>query len=178
MSDGAEGKEERNSPDVGGVTAALDALGEHDAELARQLSALLILVADEASRSGRFARALRSALAEQQPARRDQGPGDGSPRSSRRSPTGTRARNRRPAGVLDPFALYADSGEGLLRERLAELDIELLRDIVAEHGMDTDRLAMKWKDPQRVIDRIVDRVSARSAKGSAFRSERSGVDPT
>lgn len=36
-------------------------------------------------------------------------------------------------------------------------------------GEDNDRLAMKWKDEQRVIDRIVDRVTARSAKGSAFR---------
>jgi hypothetical protein len=33
--------------------------------------------------------------------------------------------------------------------------------------MDHDRLAMKWKDPERVIGRIVERVGVRSAKGSA-----------
>ena len=49
------------------------------------------------------------------------------------------------------------------------LDLEQLRDIVAEHGMDHDRLAMKWKDRQRVITRVVERVAARTAKGSAFR---------
>jgi hypothetical protein len=45
-----------------------------------------------------------------------------------------------------------------------------LRDIVAEHGMDNDRLAMKWKDSARVIDRIVERVASRLAKGPAFRA--------
>ncbi|MFG2683889.1 hypothetical protein ACGFYH_34245, partial [Streptomyces sp. NPDC048392] len=49
------------------------------------------------------------------------------------------------------------------------LTLEQLRDIIAEHGMDHDRLAMKWKDPQRVIDRIVERVESRTAKGAAFR---------
>jgi hypothetical protein len=43
--------------------------------------------------------------------------------------------------------------------------LEQLRDIVAEHGMDNERLAMKWKDPQRVIDRIVDRVASRAVRG-------------
>lgn len=40
--------------------------------------------------------------------------------------------------------------------------------------MDHDRLAMKWKDPTRVIDRIVERVVARAAKGSAFRNSAAG----
>lgn len=45
-----------------------------------------------------------------------------------------------------------------------------LRDIVVEHGMDHDPLAMKWNDPARVMDRFVERVAARSANGSAFRT--------
>jgi hypothetical protein len=57
-----------------------------------------------------------------------------------------------------------------LRNRLGSLDLEQLRDILAEHRLDHDRLAMKWKDPARVIDRIVERVAARASKGSAFRS--------
>jgi hypothetical protein len=73
--------------------------------------------------------------------------------------------------VLDPFAVFNDAGEDGLRGRLGELTLDQLRDIVAEHGMDNDRLAMKWKDPARVIDRIVERVAARLAKGSAFRGQ-------
>ncbi len=80
-----------------------------------------------------------------------------------------RGGNRRKPGVIDPFAVFADSGESGLEERLMTLDLEQLRDIVAEHGMDHDRLAMKWKDRQRVITRVVERVAARTAKGSAFR---------
>jgi len=54
--------------------------------------------------------------------------------------------------------------------RPRDVTLDQLRDIVAEHGMDNDRLAMKWKDSHRVIDRIVERVVDRSEKGSAFRS--------
>ena len=41
--------------------------------------------------------------------------------------------------------------------------------MIAEHGMDTDRLAMKWPDPERVVARIVDRVIERATKGDALR---------
>lgn len=35
--------------------------------------------------------------------------------------------------------------------------------------MDHDRLAMKWKNSDRVIERILEKVQTRSTKGSAFR---------
>ncbi|KRF28621.1 hypothetical protein ASG91_08100 [Phycicoccus sp. Soil802] len=87
-----------------------------------------------------------------------------------RSPTRAARSGRRSPGPLDPFAVYADTGESGLRQALATLDLEQLRDVVAEHGMDHDRLAMKWKSPGRVIGRIVERVEAVSSKGFAFRS--------
>lgn len=119
-------------------------------ELAQTLARVTAEVAAEAVRSQRFADALSRAVAAQ--------PVPASRRTGRRAP-----------GVLDPFEIFATSGEAALRERLAELDLEQLRDVVAEHGMDHDRLAMRWKDPGRVIDRIVEKVEARSKKGSAFR---------
>jgi hypothetical protein len=67
--------------------------------------------------------------------------------------------------------VFADSGESGLRDRLTALNLEQLRDIVAEHGMDHDRLAMKWKDSERVMERVIDRVTSRASKGSAFRSQ-------
>jgi hypothetical protein len=65
--------------------------------------------------------------------------------------------------------VYAEVGEVGLRERLSGLQLEQLRDIIAEHGMNTDGLAMRWTKADRVVGRIVDRVVDRAAKGDAFR---------
>jgi hypothetical protein len=48
---------------------------------------------------------------------------------------------------LDPFKILADSGEEMLVSQLAELNLEHLRDVVAQFGMDPGRLVMKWKEP-------------------------------
>jgi hypothetical protein len=69
---------------------------------------------------------------------------------------------------LDPVALAAQ-GEEALRNRLAALTLDQLKDIVADHGMDRDRLVMKWRKPNRVIDRIVEVSISRAHKGDAFR---------
>lgn len=82
----------------------------------------------------------------------------------------TTRRLRRPPAVIDPFEVYANGGETPLREALGKLDVEQLKDVVAEHGMDQAKLALKWKTPERLIDLIVTSVSARSRKGDAFRA--------
>ena len=72
--------------------------------------------------------------------------------------------------MLDPIDL-ARQGEASLREQLAELDLERLLDIVAQYGMDPAKLVMKWKDKERVIERIVETSIARATKGDAFRQD-------
>ena len=141
------------------IQAAAEALSElsneRDTVLARQLARIVTAVAREATRSPRLAKALGAAL---------RNPSDASVAGpAQRS-------HRRPPGVIDPFVIHTEAGEDELRKQLGNLDLEQLRDILAEHRLDHDRLAMKWKDPSRVIDRIVERVAARAAKGSAFRS--------
>ena len=93
--------------------------------------------------------------------------------STRASPLATetlnkRPRNRRAPAVLNPIEIVRE-GEPLLRTRLAALNLEQLRDIVAEHGLDPGKLVMKWRTPERVIDRIVEVSIARSRHGDAFR---------
>jgi predicted DNA binding CopG/RHH family protein len=78
-------------------------------------------------------------------------------------------RNRRKPAPFDPFVVY-EQGESALRIRLAELDLEALKDIVAEHGMDPGKLVLRWKTMDRVLEHIVSTVQARSKKGDAFRS--------
>jgi hypothetical protein len=64
----------------------------------------------------------------------------------------------------------ARQGDEVLREKLRALTLDQLRDIVAEYGMDSGRLVMKWKDIDRVTERIVELALARAIKGDAFRS--------
>ena len=137
------------------TTALQDLATSRDAALAATLARFFTTIAAEAARGPRFSNALARALSEVKV----------------QAGTSTRPKraNRRNPGPFDPFVVYAEGQEAALRDRLAALDLEQLRDIVAEHGMDNDRLAMKWKDPERVIDRIVERVAARASKGSAFR---------
>jgi hypothetical protein len=85
-------------------------------------------------------------------------------------PPGMRRTGRRSPAKLDPFKILADSGEQALMTQLAELDLEELRDIVAQFGMDPRRLAMKWKEARRVREHVVTTTAQRSRKGDAFRA--------
>jgi hypothetical protein len=85
-------------------------------------------------------------------------------------PPGLKRTGRRAPAQLDPFKILADTGESGLRTRLESLDLEELRDIVAQFGMDPRRLVMKWKDLIRVREHIVVTTAQRSRKGDAFRA--------
>lgn len=80
-----------------------------------------------------------------------------------------RRTGRRDAPVLDPFEIYRENPDALAG-RLAELDLEQLRDVVAFYGMDPRRLVMKWKTADRVVTHIAETVQTRSRKGDAFRA--------
>ena len=84
-------------------------------------------------------------------------------------PPGLKRTGRREPAKLDPFKVLAEGGEHALTVRLAELDPEELRDIVAQYGMDPRRLVMKWKDSERLREHIVFTTVQRSRKGDAFR---------
>jgi hypothetical protein len=85
-------------------------------------------------------------------------------------PPGMKRTGRRAPAKLDPFKILADSGEQALMAQLAELNLEELRDVVAQFGMDPRRLAMKWKETQRVREHVVATTAQRSRKGDAFRA--------
>jgi hypothetical protein len=76
---------------------------------------------------------------------------------------------RRKPGAFDPLVVYREDPSKLL-SRLTELNLEQLKDIVAEQGMDRSKLAMKWKTKERLVDLIVTTVESRVRKGDAFRT--------
>ena len=126
-----------------------------------KLLELARVIADQAELDPEFARRVGQVLGMEQPFR------DGSNEAT--SSTG-RPKNRRPPAVLDPVAI-AREGEEVLRSRLHTLSLDELRDIVADYGMDPGKLVMKWKSPERVVDRIVEISLSRAQKGDAFRAD-------
>lgn len=81
-----------------------------------------------------------------------------------------RPSNRRDPAVFDPVSLISEN-EYLLVEKLRSLTDKQLKDIIADYGMDSSKLAMKWKDRERLINHIVDTARRRAAKGDAFREK-------
>ena len=124
------------------------------------LSALAKVIADEAERNEEFRRRIQEALAPKLATTRRT--------AAVRKPV--RKGGRRTPAVLDPVEV-ARQGEDTLRSSLATLELEQLLDIVAQYGMDPGKLVMKWKTPERVIDRIVEISLSRATKGDAFRGD-------
>jgi len=128
------------------------------------LSALFKEIVHEADTNPAFRARLETALGSDEKKKQEaKARGVGSSQTKRPS-------NRRPPAILDPVHL-ARQGEDLLRSELAKLDIEQLRDVVAEYGMDTGKLVLKWRDPERIVERIVEMARGRAQKGSAFRDQ-------
>lgn len=124
-------------------------------DLRTALHAFMKAIVEEAERNPEFARRVESSLGlGGAPA----GPPD------RKLPA---AGNRRNPALFDPIDA-AREGEEVLRQRLDALSLEQLKDVVADYGMDPGRLVMKWKTPERVIDRIVEFSLARAVKGDVF----------
>jgi hypothetical protein len=130
-------------------------------DLKRKLFGLVRVVLDEAAQNPAFRKQLETTL------RDDRGSAARAPQPITEE---KRRGGRRAPAVLDPVE-KARVGESELRSELAKLDLERLRDIIAQFGMDPGKLAMKWKDPNRIIDRIVEVAMARATKGDAFRAK-------
>lgn len=100
----------------------------------------------EAARDPQFGRALRTAVDKAVP----------------------KKRRRRQPPTVDVFTVYDHGGEQELRRALAALNVDELKDIVAQHRMDRAQLAMKWRTPERLIELIVNQTLTRAHKGEAF----------
>lgn len=83
--------------------------------------------------------------------------------------TSTRSPKKRKPAKFDPIDVLSNGGEDKLRKSLEDLDVEQLKDIIAEYGMDPSKRAMKWKNKERLINHIFDTAKRRSSKGDAFR---------
>jgi hypothetical protein len=71
------------------------------------------------------------------------------------------------APPLDPFATRRQSGEQGLQAALAALDLTSLKAIVRAYRLDPARISARWA-PKRIIELIVEQVTARLNQGRAF----------
>ncbi len=127
-----------------------------DEERRKKMKAFFDLVVGEAEKNEEFAAALAKIFGEE------------TEKIKTNESTGTkRASNRRDKPVLDPIRLAED--DALSAENLLPLTVKELKDIIAGFGMDPAKLAMKWKDKDRLIQLIIETSYRRAAKGNVFR---------
>lgn len=133
----------------------------------RILAAFVRVVAEEAEKNAEFDKRLREVFGIESSKK---SAAQKSALSDQKEAGNKRSQSRRPPATLDPIHL-ARQGEAVLRAELGKLNLDQLLDVVAEYGMDTGKLVMKWRTPDRVIDRIVEVSVNRAQKGSAFRDQ-------
>lgn len=148
---------------------ALMKLNGTDATAAALLTKLFQVVADEAARTPRFAKALATAFTV---APSDTGESVASvaaalPPARKRAPAAKKV--ARQPGVFDPFVVLRESGENELAEKLSALTLDQLRDIIAEQEIDTRRETGRKRSKEVIASWTVDRVKALASKGAVFR---------
>lgn len=128
-----------------------------DKKIQKKMKALFSVIMDEAERNEEFANKICTIFNGE------------SVETKNKSDSGEkRSSNRRDKAVLDPIKM---AGEGTLtKEILEKLSEKELKDIIADYGMDSSKLAMKWKDRERIIQLIMDTAMRRASKGDAFRT--------
>ena len=70
---------------------------------------------------------------------------------------------------LDVFNVFATEGQEGLRTKLEALELRTLKTIVSLHGFDLSKRAAKWRDKERLINLITEKVAARSDRGLVFK---------
>lgn len=150
------------------LSGALLKLGSKHVDTATLLTKLFQVIADEAVRTPRFATAVTAALAV---AADDVGGSEGRvvPKKLTRQRATPAKKVARQPGMFDPFEVLKVSGEEELFEKLSQLTVDQLRDIIAEQEIDTRKEAARKRSAGPIVVWTVERVKALASKGSVFR---------
>ena len=138
-----------------------------DKKAEKLLKQLLNLVLEEAQANEAFGKKLEALLLPQVPEAPKDKPGKGDTEEKSGAKHSTTSSRRDPA-VLNPTTVFMQEGEEALHARLSSLSEKELKDIIAQYGMDTKKLAMKWKSLDKLKGLIVDVSRTRAAKGDVF----------
>lgn len=72
----------------------------------------------------------------------------------------------RPENVID---LFASKGKEVLLEHLNTLEIPELKKVISAYGFDKSRTSKDWKDKDKFVYLILERVDSIINKGNAFK---------
>ena len=72
-----------------------------------------------------------------------------------------------PTNVID---LYASKGEVALLEHLNSLEVSELKKVISVYGLDKSRTSKDWKNKDKLVNLILERVVSVVSKGKAFRA--------
>ncbi|MDV6281511.1 hypothetical protein [Rhodococcus jostii] len=164
----AQIEQARRRVQVSEASAALIKLDAINSSASVLLAKLVQVVAEEAARTPRFAKAIAEVLGTPD-AEGAQVFGPVVVASSSRRRAAAAAKAKCEPGAFDPFDVYRESGEGMLLERLSALDAEGIKDIIAEQELDTHKETGRKRKVEVLADWTVERVKTLSSKGSAFR---------
>lgn len=121
-------------------------------KLSERLERLLRVIINEAERNKEFCRKIEQVICT----------------DSIQDKSTAKTSKRRDPAVFDPVDVISE-GENVLAEKLETLTEKELKDIIAFYGMDTSKLAMKWKRRDKLINHIIEVSKRRASKGDAFR---------
>lgn len=127
------------------------------------LARLKKAVMEEAKRNPEFEAALLGALTGLNPSPKTKTVSDKSASPVEKP----RRKSRRSPALFDPVQSIKN-GEAFLREQLSGLNLEQLRDMIAEYGMDAGRRVIRWTKSERVVNYIVEISILRVTKGRTF----------
>ncbi|MCL4318077.1 MAG: hypothetical protein M1422_07390 [Candidatus Thermoplasmatota archaeon] len=68
----------------------------------------------------------------------------------------------------DIFGVYSAGGMKELENLLGHQDVNGLRRLIMQFNLDPSKLSYKWKDRERLVNLIKDRVSSKANKGNVF----------
>jgi hypothetical protein len=69
---------------------------------------------------------------------------------------------------LDIYEIYQKQGTAFLETALNNLELEDLQKLVVENGLDPARKVRRWKTRTKIISHVVESVTKRMEKGTAF----------
>jgi DNA topoisomerase VI subunit B len=69
---------------------------------------------------------------------------------------------------FDISKMLSEEGELAVRQKLEQMELRELRTIVRKNVLDPSKLAEKWKNKERLINLIIERMVSRKEKGQVF----------